>query len=320
MPTERWYQWERYEKEGFALLEVDGVLYQTIWKPCTLADRVINDNDEPLPVPGVDDRLPAGTSAVLINGDEVGPLDAKVVEQLRETYLHDNVSTGERPGQAAVVLSDIFLSLDDLSGEVESAEGQGKYILKPPRSTLEVENLIVFRGVPNIVQVAGRAGSNLVLRNAGISLTERLCFGDRNLDPKLPGQWVRCITRGLAEMHERGVTHHDLTFNNAVVSEDVATIIDLECGPYTGGYYPPEGGVEGYEWDKRGDMYSFGMLLWSIENRNMPRPFMAMYRKHTGTFADLMTRCVSLDPDARPTIAEAIAEIEGILEGLGELS
>lgn len=111
----------------------------------------------------------------------------------------------------------------------------------------------------------------------------------------------------------------DLSFNNIVVRGEIATVIDLECGMTTSGYLAPEATQEGFDYDTRADVFSFGMLLWSIENKNMPRPFMSTILKCTGPFADVMRRCVDINPASRPSMGRAVTDIEAVLRGLGEL-
>lgn len=355
MHPSRWYKWQRYEQDGgYGLLESDGIFYRANWGLNTLADRLIN-HDDPLPAPGVDSRVPQDAPGVLIDKDEVTPLDAAAVAKIRSRMFPSeeeieafdrNMADTIKAENAAAAVSEIFLSLTDLTGEIANHQGTavdtatgespgdhsedidlqqgeytiesglhaGKYYLKPPRSVKEIKNLLAMVGVPHVVQVAGRAGSNLVLKHAGTS-----AIPHKIAPASWKRKWILHLAQALAALHEKGITHNDLSFNNFVVNEDKATLVDLESGPHTSGYLAPEGFHADYTYDKRADVYGFGMLLWSIENHNMPRSFMTSCMVCSGVFGDLMVRCIAYEPEARPTMKEVLAEIEGKLAGLGEL-
>jgi hypothetical protein len=51
--------------------------------------------------------------------------------------------------------------------------------------------------------------------------------------------------------------------------------------------------------EKCGEIYAFGALMSSIENRNGPRPHRTL--QPPGMFADVMGSCLSVDPSAGPT-------------------
>lgn len=67
-----------------------------------------------------------------------------------------------------------------------------------------------------------------------------------NTKPELLRKWVSQAARGLKAMHEKGYIHRDVTLSNVVVSGEEATVLDLECGRSTDGYFAPEGSRKGF--------------------------------------------------------------------------
>ncbi|WOO77616.1 Serine/threonine-protein kinase pim-2 [Vanrija pseudolonga] len=317
-PT-RWHHWHRDASAGHAVLQHDGVLYQAVWAPHTLADRVINDNGVPLP------SLPVpGARGVKIDGDAVSALSddevARLAAPLSEAYWdalgpeHD-AEDAARTAQAQA--SAAFLSLPVIDG----AESNAAYHAKVPRSELEVAQLLAARGLPHVVQLLGRTSTQLLTAHAGTSLTDAF-FGAPHLfaDAAVRRSWVYDVARAVCGLHARGIVHRDLSTNNVVVDgHGRAVLVDLESDGTTGGYGPPEMSRPGFVFDMPADMFGFGMLLWSVQCKNMPRAFTSATMACEGDFAALMRRCTTFKPEDRPTAHEAVVEVERVLRAFGEL-
>jgi hypothetical protein len=101
-----------------------------------------------------------------------------------------------------------------------------------------------------------------------------------------------------------------------LVSGDHAVLCDLECGPSSLNILPPEvvlGGPDKYE--TPADVFAFGLLLWSMQNRNMPRMHAASHLERDGPLADVMADCLRSEADLRPTMETVVQRIEGVLAG-----
>lgn len=147
-----------------SILDHDGVLYSAKWAPDTLADRVINSIE----------GLPATEwQGVHIDGNVVSRMDDEAFAKYKTilaggedgAYVFEPEDPKESNNAAEAIASADFLSLPVVD---PSTTG---FFLKSPRSPREVENLIAVKGLPFIVQVAGRTTDNkLALKDAGTSL------------------------------------------------------------------------------------------------------------------------------------------------------
>ncbi|KAK6907838.1 hypothetical protein I203_101839 [Kwoniella mangroviensis CBS 8507] len=205
-------------------------------------------------------------------------------------------------GVQLTIESDIFKSLPLIEYDEQVHHA------KSPRTIQEVHNLISVRGVPGLVQVMGRTQDNqLVTKEFGKSLSDWITDRSIETSRQTKMNWAVDIARALCQLHQRDMLHKDLSANNMLVDGNHAVLCDLESRWTTGCARSPEN-CQGAEYDKRADIYGFGTLLWSIENRNMPRPHASL--QTTGVFEDIMRRCLDNDPAKRPTIVEVLAELE----------
>lgn len=113
------------------------------------------------------------------------------------------------------------------------------------------------------------------------------------LEPERALGFARQILRGLAEAHALGITHRDLKPSNVFLSRrhtgDVCVkVVDFGIARFdlrrssvqlthqgaligTPGYMPPEQ-LQGENVDHRGDLYSFGVLLFELLTGRLPFP------------------------------------------------
>ena len=159
------------------------------------------------------------------------------------------------------------------------------------------------------------------------------------------------VTYGLHFLHDRTppIIHRDLTASNILLSENMrakiadlgqAKIVSIHPMTKTPGnviYMPPEALAAGPVYNAKLDMFSFGALIihmfihdWptpkelvQIDPAHPGRPIAlteikrrAHYLEQMGEgnpLTNMATRCLENDPALRPTAAEVIRELEGII-------
>ncbi|WWC71085.1 uncharacterized protein I206_105038 [Kwoniella pini CBS 10737] len=305
--------WSYTEHGGY--LDHNHIYYEVRRVPGTLSDRLMNEQEWEL--------LPLVTSAgCLIKGDQIENMTLEQVEARKSELdkIYDDVFQDE-DGRwwddkdfaiaQSVKSSEIFLSLPLV--QVDPA----LHYCKTAKTTDEVKNLLAVQDLPHIVQLVGRSdeGKLVTLRfgdDLGSWVGGPFVNGRRiNLPESWKSQWTIDIVKGLKSLHKIGILHKDLTVNNILFKEDHAIICDLECGPHTYLTIPPELAQEiNTEWDEKMDIYALGTLIWSIENRNMPRAHRNL--KSEGQFAQIMAKCLANDPKDRPSIDEILSELENM--------
>ncbi|WWC96458.1 hypothetical protein V866_003326 [Kwoniella sp. B9012] len=297
-----WLNW-LYNGKG-ALISHNGIFYEIIRIPDTFSDRVINQRaDLPfVPWPAariIGDRMEKMTETELA----ISRNRCQVNEEGELVPTDDGFFEAERDQEVQLTIeSDIFNSLPMIEFD------ERLHHAKSPRTIQEVQNLISARGVPGLVQVMGRTQDNqLVTKEFGKSLSNWITDRTMETSGRTKMNWAVDIARALCHLHHRDMLHKDLSANNVLVDGDRAILCDLESRWTSGCARSPEN-CQGAEYDKRADVYGFGTLLWSIENRNMPRPHASL--QTTGVFEDIMRECLDNDPAKRPTIDEVLAELE----------
>jgi eukaryotic-like serine/threonine-protein kinase len=140
------------------------------------------------------------------------------------------------------------------------------------------------------------------------------------------------LTSVLGYLHRRGWLHLDVKPSNIVVESGRATLIDLSLvarpgpgrpGAGTPGYMAPEQ-AHGVGLSAATDVYGLGVTLteaatgllahgdeatWDTEGRPLPRALPRRVRNRLrraapAEVADLLERCLALDPAGRPTLGE----------------
>ncbi|WVQ65421.1 uncharacterized protein L199_003597 [Kwoniella botswanensis] len=297
-----WLNW-LYNDKG-AVISYNGIFYEIIRIPDTFSDRVINQRADLPFVPWqsariIGDRIEKMTETELA----ISRSGCQVNKEGELVPIHDGSFEAERDQEVQLTIeSDIFNSLPLIEYD------ERLHHAKSPRTIQEVQNLISARGVPGLVQVMGRTQDNqLATKEFGKSLSNWITDRSMETSQQTKVQWAVDIARALCQLHQRDMLHKDLSANNVLIDGDLAILCDLESRWTTGCARPPEN-CQGAEYDKRADVYGFGTLLWSIENRNMPRPHASL--QTSGVFKGIMRKCLDNDPARRPTIDKVLAELE----------
>jgi hypothetical protein len=154
------------------------------------------------------------------------------------------------------------------------------------------------------------------------------------------------IAHATAALHAAGFVHRDLKPENAIASPDgTITVIDLglawregmtrhtDTGAAVGsvGYMSPEQ-IEGRRVDAKADVWAIGVMIyeWIAGKRPFARArpaeeaaavllgvrslLTAADRRCSPELANLVDRCLAIDPAARPSAAEVAAELDAMID------
>ncbi|BAB92793.1 protein kinase 6-like [Oryza sativa Japonica Group] len=178
--------------------------------------------------------------------------------------------------------------------------------------------------------LAGGALKNFLIKNRR-----------RKLAYKVVVQLALDLARGLSYLHSKKIVHRDVKTENMLLDKSrtvkiadfgVARIEASNPSDMTGetgtlGYMAPEV-LNGHPYNRKCDVYSFGICLWEIYCCDMPYPDLsfsevtsAVVRQNLrpeiprccpSSLANVMKRCWDANPDKRPAMAEVVSMLEAI--------
>ena len=193
--------------------------------------------------------------------------------------------------------------------------------------------------------IDGELGPYLVLPLLAGANLRALC-GGRSLCPEAALLLAQPIVHATAALHAAGYVHRDLKPENVIAGPDGAiTVIDLglawregmtrhtDTGTAVGsvGYMAPEQ-IEGRPVDARADVFALGILIyeWIAGKRPFARArpaeeaaamllgthprLTAADRRTDDDLAELVARCLAVDPSHRPSAAELAAAIDAMID------
>ncbi|PVH38327.1 hypothetical protein PAHAL_5G230600 [Panicum hallii] len=163
----------------------------------------------------------------------------------------------------------------------------------------------------------------------------------RKLAFKVVVQIALDLARGLCYLHSKKIVHRDVKTENMLLDKTrtvkiadfgVARVEASNPSDMTGetgtlGYMAPEV-LNGHAYNRKCDVYSFGICLWEIYCCDMPYPDLsfsevtsAVVRQNLrpeiprccpSSLANVMKRCWDANPDKRPEMAEVVSMLEAI--------
>ncbi|CAI9293980.1 unnamed protein product [Lactuca saligna] len=167
----------------------------------------------------------------------------------------------------------------------------------------------------------------------------------RNRKKKLPYkiviQLALDLARGLSYLHSKKIVHRDVKAENMLLDSNrklkiadfgVARVEAQNPKDMTGetgtlGYMAPEV-LEGKPYNRKCDVYSFGVCLWETYCCDLPYPFLSFAEvssavvRHNlrpeiprccpSSLANVMRRCWDANPDKRPEMPEVVKLLEAI--------
>ncbi|CAL5370059.1 unnamed protein product [Camellia sinensis] len=163
----------------------------------------------------------------------------------------------------------------------------------------------------------------------------------RKLAFKVVIQLALDLARGLSYLHSKKIVHRDVKTENMLLDKTrtvkiadfgVARVEASNPNDMTGetgtlGYMAPEV-LNGNPYNRKCDVYSFGICLWEIYCCDMPYPDLsfsevtsAVVRQNLrpeiprccpSSLANVMKRCWDANPDKRPEMDEAVSMLEAI--------
>ncbi|VVB01127.1 unnamed protein product [Arabis nemorensis] len=149
------------------------------------------------------------------------------------------------------------------------------------------------------------------------------------------------LSRGLSYLHSEKIVHRDVKTENMLLDVQrnlkiadfgVARVEALNPKDMTGetgtlGYMAPEV-IDGKPYNRRCDVYSFGICLWEIYCCEMPYPDLSFVDVSSAVvlhnlrpeiprccptaFANIMKKCWDANPQRRPEMAEVVKMLEGV--------
>lgn len=206
---------------------------------------------------------------------------------------------------------------------------------------------------PNITKCIGATRQIGILpsSNSACIITEYLCGGTlkshliKHRKRKLPFETVLRlaldVARGLRYLHSKNIVHRDVKTENLILDENgkvkiadfgVARLQARDLSEMTGntgtpGYMAPEV-LELKPYDKKCDVYSFGICLWEIFCCRMPYSNYAFSEQISDvvykdlrleipkgcprSLAKVMKRCWDAEPRKRPEMEEVVRMLEAI--------
>nr|GLL26697.1 serine/threonine-protein kinase STY8-like [Ipomoea trifida] len=163
----------------------------------------------------------------------------------------------------------------------------------------------------------------------------------RKLPFKVVVQLALDLARGLSYLHSKKIVHRDVKTENMLLDRHrtvkiadfgVARVEASNPNDMTGetgtlGYMAPEV-LNGNPYNRKCDVYSFGICLWEIYCCDMPYPDLsfsevtsAVVRQNLrpdiprccpSSFGNVMKRCWDANPDKRPEMDEVVSMLEAI--------
>ncbi|CAK9155914.1 unnamed protein product [Ilex paraguariensis] len=163
----------------------------------------------------------------------------------------------------------------------------------------------------------------------------------RKLAFKVVVQMALDLARGLSYLHSQKIVHRDVKTENMLLDKtrtvkiadfgvarvEAANPNDMTGETGTLGYMAPEV-LNGNPYNRKCDVYSFGICLWEIYCCDMPYPDLsfsevtsAVVRQNLrpeiprccpSSLANVMKRCWDANPDKRPEMDEVVSMLEAI--------
>ncbi|PAN17975.1 hypothetical protein PAHAL_3G169200 [Panicum hallii] len=163
----------------------------------------------------------------------------------------------------------------------------------------------------------------------------------RKLAFKVVVQIALDLARGLSYLHSKKIVHRDVKTENMLLDKtrtvkiadfgvarlEASNPSDMTGETGTLGYMAPEV-LNGNPYNRKCDVYSFGICLWEIYCCDMPYPDLsfsevtsAVVRQNLrpeiprccpSSLANVMKRCWDANPDKRPEMAEVVSLLEAI--------
>ncbi|CAB4481539.1 unnamed protein product [Rhizophagus irregularis] len=136
------------------------------------------------------------------------------------------------------------------------------------------------------------------------------------------------ITEGIKYLHDKDINHQSLYYKNIVIHKKEAKIIldiakstksdylnDNEKNPYIDPKFLED---DSYEYDKKSDIYSLGVLLWELSGGNPKAHSIGVpIPGTTSEYLNLYKSCCDSESNKRPSISQVFNKLEVMNKNLG---
>ena len=255
------------------------------------------------------------SSSFLLSAFDIGPFKSIPTVSIDDIVVIKSLTAGRNIKLVEHDDSQYVLKTIDRQDEIREWEN-------------ELKTLLLLQDSPNIIDITAlleianpyspdesRVVSGFLIEYASLgSLYEKLDDnGGKGIEFGVKIKWALDIAEGLRHMHAKGLVHGDIKPRNVVITgTNVAKLIDFAGKGYSKGYHAPEmfNIIDSdVPWPKTLDMYSFGILLRELFPCTIEPPIeITEFPK----LNNLISACLSENPDDRPHISDAITSIKQV--------